>query len=90
MRWSYIVCQLLKMLWLVLIDLRHTDYRYADDAFDELRYLSWRIKKKKYMNMCFSFYAYMHLTMENLLFEDKINLFQSVYYGLILGVYSMT
>ena len=27
----------------------------------------------------------MHLTMENLLCENKINLFQSVYYGLILS-----
>ena len=27
---------------------------------------------------------------ENLLCENKINLFQSVYYGLILGVHNMT
>ena len=30
----------------------------------------------------FSFYACVHLNMENLFCENKINLFQSVYYGL--------
>ena len=81
------------MLWLVLIDLRHTDYRYADDAFDKIFKLQNKKKKKEkkiHGYVSFSFYAYMHLTMENLICENKINLFQSVYYGLIVGVHCMT